>query len=138
MPRVPPLVLPMVFFGVIVAARADEALTLPPELRAGATAPAAPKAPLSKPKKAARSQQAAAPATPTATSATTPVAVPAVADPLRSKPQDDPLSFGMKWNADNQPNHGAATTDGLIDGYNKTLNNQPVGSGGEVGFKYKF
>jgi hypothetical protein len=63
----------------------------------------------------------------------------APAEQKAPKPSDEnPLSFGMKWNANNDPNYGSATTSGLINETNKNLNSQPVGSGGQVGMQYKF
>jgi hypothetical protein len=54
--------------------------------------------------------------------------------------QDDPVSFGMKWNGTNE-SYGAATS---LREINQTINGstgvtaQPVGAGAELGVKYKF
>ncbi len=133
---------------IVTSARADDALVLPPELRPGASAPSLPAVPAAKraakpsaKSKASAKGSSAGVAPPAAASggvqSSALAAPPSVAAP-RQKAEDEPLSFGLKWNADNQPNRGAATTDGLIEDYNKNLNNQSVGSGGAVGFKYKF
>lgn len=50
----------------------------------------------------------------------------------------DPLSLDMNWKASNQPIYGGVSTSGMIDRYNETVNGQSLGSGAEVGVKYKF
>jgi hypothetical protein len=52
------------------------------------------------------------------------------------KSQDDPVSFGMKWNADTLPS-GASPSD-LFTDYNRNVQGQTTGTGGQVGMKYKF
>jgi len=116
-------------------ARASDDLILPPELRASAApSPSANPAPLpapehTKPKLSKTSPKKKAPAVADRSE-------PAAASPKVQKQSsgDDPLSFGMKWNADQ-------TTTGpesLSDELNKNINGATVGTGAEVGVKYKF
>jgi hypothetical protein len=114
-----------------VCAFADDDLILPPSLRA--SPPVADKLEMA-PKRAKQKRQKTSAAT--APQASLP-AVPAEQKAPKHE-SENPLSFGMKWNANNDPNYGSATTSGLINETNKNLNSQPVGSGGQVGMQYKF
>ncbi|WP_020176345.1 hypothetical protein [Methyloferula stellata] len=58
-----------------------------------------------------------------------------VGKPSAKTKADDPVSLDMKWNAANNPNAGPG---GLFDEVNKNVNGGTVGTGAEVGFKYKF
>jgi hypothetical protein len=129
------------FTGAIVAglslglgplsARAGDDLALPPDLRAEKppTNPKASKPSLAKkeahPKAPLALEKSAAPVT-------------KLEKPVPASKDDNALSVGMQWNASNAPNYGSTSTSGLVGEVNKNLNGAPVGSGAEVGFKYKF
>jgi hypothetical protein len=61
-------------------------------------------------------------------------ATPPKAEKQNGKSQEDPVSFGMKWNADQSTGGPGSLSQEL----NKNLNGATVGTGAEVGFKYKF
>jgi len=116
------------------ARASDDDLILPPDLRespvsasaAPASSPAAKhsKVPLSKANPKMKAPAIAEKSEPAATS-------PKV---QKQNSGDDPLSFGMKWNAD-QTTSGPGS---LSDELNKNINGATVGTGAEVGVKYKF
>ncbi len=135
-----------------LAARAGDDLILPPEFRSPATAPEpeAQKAPSSKhdaksektpkSKNEAKSQKTPPPKSdaklkvPAAAELSEPEAK--VEKPPKKAKDEDPVSVDMKWNAANNPNGGPGGS--LFDDVNKNVNGATVGSGAEVGFKYKF
>jgi len=124
-------------------ASAGDDLTLPPDLRSSAAPPPAAPAPVPPPKqrKPQSAKQHAERPKPSSVAAPTAPVPPAASTTEavrpKSKTADDPLSFGMKWNATNDPNFGPSTSS-LLNEYNHDLNNQPTGAGGQIGLKYKF
>jgi hypothetical protein len=136
------------------AARAGVDLTLPPEFRSSAPTaapePEAQKPPASKrdakaekmpkSKSEATSQKTSPPKSdaklkvPVAAGLSEPEAK--VEKPPKKAKDGDPVSLDMKWNAANNPNGGPGGS--LFDDVNKNVNGATVGSGAEVGFKYKF
>jgi len=125
-------------------ASAGDDLTLPPDLRSSAAPPPAAPAPVPPPKQRkpqSAKQHAERPkpssvAAPTAPVPPPPTSTTEVVRP-KSKTAEDPLSFGMKWNATNDPNFGPSTSS-LLNEYHHDLTGQPTGAGGQIGLKYKF
>jgi hypothetical protein len=125
-------------------------LTVPPEFRRAASpsldtpAPSTPavKTPPSKMQKQAKKPGSQKHTAETPNSAAADAKSPGFPPPptnASTKPHNnEPLSFGLKWNADNQTPTSGPSTSGLINDYNKNINGQPVGTGAEVGVKYKF
>ncbi len=124
--------------GLSFQAKAGDDLILPPDLRS--VPPASPDpAPAPKPQKKVPPSKVNAKTDATrkplagTEKAETRTTDPKVEKPAR-KSQDDPVSFGMKWNAD-QTTGGPGS---LSQELNKNVNGATVGTGAEVGFKYKF
>jgi hypothetical protein len=77
-----------------------------------------------------------------AATSTPPAPEKPVVAPKASGNADGPLSLGLKWNAENETDYGAAT---VLRDINQRIDSnilggsaQPVGAGAEVGVKYKF
>jgi hypothetical protein len=119
-----------------LSAYASDDLILPPDLR-GST-PAASSTYPSSPKLAPKHAKAPLPKTSPKREApvTAAQSEPAAPSPKVQKQNsgDDPLSFGMKWNADQT----ASGPGSLSDELNKNINGATIGTGAEVGVKYKF
>jgi hypothetical protein len=126
-------------------ARAVDDLILPPEMRA--SPPPADRQPQTappkseqKPRKANAPRSEGKPKIPAMAEQSDPAQSPTQHDAKVEKPgtkakADDPVGLDMKWNAANNPNAGPG---GLFDEVNKNVNGGTVGTGAEVGFKYKF
>ncbi|VTZ27987.1 hypothetical protein MPC1_7250003 [Methylocella tundrae] len=134
------------FAGLIMAALslepalARDLIQPPPEID-GAFAPSRPKPVIKKPHLAKRIASKDKAATPAAAIAG-PSRPADPAEPSLSKKdssgRDDPFSVDMNWKANNEPIYGGVSTSGVIERYNETVNGQSLGSGAEVGVKYKF
>ena len=120
----------------VVPVCGQENLVVPPDFRAAAAPPIARPVPTRRKGQSAKRKHAPALKTKAASKGVGHSAEPAATRP-RTLP-DDALSLGMKWNASNAPNNGADSLTGLVGQYNKNLNGQDVGSGAQVGLKYKF
>jgi hypothetical protein len=136
-----------------LAAKAGDDLTLPPEFRSpapvAASEPELQKAPA--PKRDTKLQKTPSSKSETKSQKTRPKSdaklnVPAsaglsepdakVEKPSRKSQDEAPVSLDMKWNAANNPNGGPGGS--LFDDVSRNVNGATVGTGAEVGFKYKF
>lgn len=131
----------------LTQAKAGDDLVLPPDFRVPAAVSGP--APALKPKASKAQSAKAAPvkASPTKTAIKKkPPAQPETPEPaataasktekpVANKIDDDPVSFGMQWSASDHTNGGPGS---LSDELNKNVNGAAVGTGAEVGFKYKF
>jgi hypothetical protein len=123
-------------------ASAGDDLALPPDLRNSAAPPpaapphAAPSPKQTKPQSAKQHAERPKPSSVAAPVPPPPTSTTEVVRP-KSKTAEDPLSFGMKWNATNDPNFGPSTSS-LLNEYHHDLTGQPTGAGGQIGLKYKF
>ena len=120
--------------GVAASAHAQDAdLTLPPDLR-GDTAASASVARAVRPAKAKKATAR------TGTRAEPKTASPVAADGASvtaPKAADAPVSFGMKWNANNTPESATRATSGLSE-INKNHDGEAAGVGAKLGLGYKF
>ncbi len=133
-------------FGLgILQVKAGDDLVLPPELRetsqsnpALSPPPKPQKVPPSKTNAKTDGKTNAKPDTtgkePASAEKSEPGAAAAKVEKPKKTNDEDPLSFGMKWNAD--PTNGGPGS--LSEELNKNINGATVGTGAEVGFKYKF
>jgi hypothetical protein len=121
-------------------AQAEDDLILPPDLRAPghdldpspASKQKSVKAPASK---NANNSKSASKKKPAPSDVAEPAAAASKTAMPAAKPDEDPLSFGMQWNATDHTNGGPGS---LSEELNKNINGAAVGTGAEVGVKYKF
>jgi hypothetical protein len=125
--------LAVALLSAIAPAFAQEDLTLPPELRSSApnSAQDAPSVDAkhrdpATTKRTAAQKQAAAPARDPGSAAATP-----------KHPEEDPISLGMSWKANNTA-VGATWATSRLPQENKNHPDEAAGAGGLVGLKYKF
>jgi hypothetical protein len=119
--------------ATLSAAQAQDAdLTLPPELRLKQPAPTAAGEPV-KPAKTQKSTRAEAKKNIPPPQDSAP---PVVASP-RTKTEENPLSLGMSWNANNTAEGATRATSGLTE-TNKNHDGESAGVGAKLGLGYKF
>jgi|GEM_PF-3099029 len=127
-------------------AHAEDDLILPPDLRASARSSDSASAPQPKPHNASASKTGAKTNAKTAAKSNTKPKAPVADKPATSQPaaqvekpkaaskNDTSLSLDMKWNAD----QAVSGPGSLSEVLNKNINGASVGTGAEVGVKYKF
>jgi predicted small lipoprotein YifL len=106
-------------------------LTTPPDFKV-APPTAAPKSQPAK-KKAINAKHAAAKSNPPLDQHTNQDLV----TPPRAKTEENPLSFGMKWNGSNASENSTRATSGLTED-NKNRDGEAAGVGAKLGLGYKF
>jgi hypothetical protein len=121
--------------GVMASAQAQGVdLTMPPDFRADRPAPAS----SDKAAKVAKRKDAAQhTGTKLNREPIRQAGPPDISAPSRAKPESDPLSLGMSWNANNTSEGATRATSGLSE-VNKNHDGEAAGLGAKLGLGYKF